>query len=262
MEEGSGKGSNLDASHIHLRTREIASQFRETSCNGAMEKSSRKGSNLDASHSLRLIVVDLGVDEGDRSTTDVNTSSLRQHSTEGSGKLPSMGRWRKVPGNVQMLGSHSTRGIRVNFAILKLDRAGSVDVNTSSLQHQIPQVNSRKLPSTGRWGNVPGKVQIWRQSHAKSLIVVDLGVDEGDRSTTDGNTSSLRQHSTECSGKLPSMGRWENVPGKVQIWLQSHILPNMGDHTSVPGNFPQRGDGGTFRERFKYVDPTYVAEFE
>jgi hypothetical protein len=69
----------------------IKRQFLETSRNGAMEKSSRKGSNLDASHSVRLIVVDLGVDEGDRSTTDVNTSSLRQHSTEGSGKLPSMG---------------------------------------------------------------------------------------------------------------------------------------------------------------------------
>ena len=199
-----------------------------------------------------MIVVDLGVSEGHNCIFDVNTSALRQKiRREGSGKLPSTGRWRKVPGNVQMLGSHSTRGIRVNFAILKLDRAGSVDVNTSSLQHQIPQVNSRKLPSTGRWGNVPGKVQIWRQSHAKSLIVVDLGVDEGDRSTTDGNTSSLRQHSTECSGKLPSMGRWENVPGKVQIWLQSHFLPNMEDHTSVPGNFPQRDDRRMFREMFK-----------
>ena len=67
-----------------------------------MGERSGKGSNLDASHSVRLIVVDLGVDEGDRSTTDVNTSSLRQHSTEGSGKLPSMGRWGNVPGKVRI----------------------------------------------------------------------------------------------------------------------------------------------------------------
>ena len=80
-----------------------------------------------------MIVVDLGVDEGDGSSIDVNTTTLQQHSTEGSGKLPATGRWRKVPGKVQMLESHSIRGIRVNFAILKLDCAGSDDVNASSL---------------------------------------------------------------------------------------------------------------------------------
>ena len=47
-----GNGLNLDASHVILRTREIASQFQETSRNGAMEERSRKGSNLDASHSI------------------------------------------------------------------------------------------------------------------------------------------------------------------------------------------------------------------
>jgi hypothetical protein len=67
-----------------------------------MGERSGKGSNLDASHSGRLIVVDLGVDEGDRSTNDVNTSSLRQHFTEGSRRLPSMGRWGNVPGKVQI----------------------------------------------------------------------------------------------------------------------------------------------------------------
>ena len=41
-----------------------------------MGKRSGKGSNLDASHSVRLIVVDLGVGEGDGSTIDVDTSSL------------------------------------------------------------------------------------------------------------------------------------------------------------------------------------------
>ena len=90
-------------------------------------------------------------------------------------------------------GSHIKYGIRVNSAILKLDSAGSVDVYTSSLQQQIPQgrfkettfngamgersrkgsnldaishtakhgrsnVSSRKLPATGRWKILPGKV--------------------------------------------------------------------------------------------------------
>ena len=82
---------------------------------------------------MRMIVVDLGVDEGDGSSRDVNTTTLQQHSTEGSGKLPATGRWRKVPGKVQIRKSHITCGIRVNFAILKLDRVGSLDVNTSSL---------------------------------------------------------------------------------------------------------------------------------
>jgi hypothetical protein len=142
-----------------------------------------------------MIVVDLGVDEGDGSSRDVNTTTLQQHSTEGSGKLPATGRWRNVPGKVQIDGSHPFCGIRVNSTILKVDSAGSADVHTPSLQQQIPQgrfqetsrngameersekglnlaaispaakhgrphVNSRKLPATGRWGNVPGKVQI------------------------------------------------------------------------------------------------------
>ena len=48
------------------------------------------------------------------------------------------------------------------------------------------------------------------------------------------------------------MGQRKNVPGKVQIPMQSHSkLWNMGEHMSVPGNFPQRGDGRAFQERFK-----------
>ena len=48
MGERSGKGSNLDASHIILRTREIICQFQETTRNGAMEERSGKSSNLAA----------------------------------------------------------------------------------------------------------------------------------------------------------------------------------------------------------------------
>ena len=58
---------------------------------------------------------------------------------------------------------------------------------------------------------------------------MDLGVDEGDSSTRDADTSSLQQKSPQ---------------------------------KKVPGNNLQGDDGGTFRERFKYVDPTLVAEFE
>ena len=39
----------------------------------------------------------------------------------------------KVLGKVQMLGSHITCGIRVNSAVLKVDRAGSRDEYTSTL---------------------------------------------------------------------------------------------------------------------------------
>ena len=75
----------------------------------------------------------------------------------------------------------------------------------------------------GRWKNVPRKVQISSQSHESSLIVVDLGVDEGDSCAIDVNTTSLPKR----------------IPQK-----------------KVLGNFPQRGDGEKFQERFKYVDPT------
>jgi hypothetical protein len=42
----------------------------------------------------------------------------------------------------------------------------------------------------------------------------------------------------------------------------SHLPENIGDCMSVPGNFPQQGDGEKFLERFKCLDPTYTAEFE
>jgi hypothetical protein len=87
---------------------------------------------------------------------------------------------------------------------------------------------------------------------------MDLGVDEGDGSLFDVNTTSLPNNIPQ---KLPgnylqgetsrNKAMWGNVPGKVQISTQSHKLPNMGDQTSVPGNFPQRAMEKLFRERFK-----------
>ena len=140
------------------------------------------------SHRIRFIVVDLGADECDSSlvdgATDVNTSSLRPHSTEGSRKLLSRARWRNVPGKV-----------RISLHLTYPCKNGRL------------HVSSRKLPAAGRWKNVPGKVRISSQSHVCSLIVVDLGVDECNSSLVDPNTSSLRQHSTKGSGKLPSRGR-------------------------------------------------------
>jgi hypothetical protein len=47
--------------------------------------------------------------------------------------------WGKVPGKVQMLGSYVDCGIRVNSAILKLDIAGSLDADTSTLYQKKPQ---------------------------------------------------------------------------------------------------------------------------
>jgi len=84
-----------------------------------------------------VIAMDLGVDEGDGCGIDCNTSTINS-------------------------------GIRVNFAILKLDREHTyyvkcnvcIDEHTSSIS-------------------------------LERLIVVDLGVGEGDSSSPDGNTTSL-----------------------------------------------------------------------
>ena len=98
-------------------------------------------------------------------------------------------------------------------------------------KHGRSNVNSRKLPATGRWMTVPG--------NGSNLAAISHSAKHG------------RYESS--SWKLPAAGRWKNVPGKVQISMQSHsILWNMGEHMSVPGNFPQWGDGRRFRERFKY----------
>ena len=145
-----------------------------------------------------------------------------------SRKLLATGRWKNVPGNGSNLAAIS-----------------------HSAKHGRYESSSWKLPAAGRWKNVPGKVQISSQSHVTSLIVMDLGVDECNGSLVDSNTTTLQQHSTESSGKFPATGRWRNVPGKLRISLQSHMLPNMGDQTSVPGNFPQRGDARYFLEMFK-----------
>jgi hypothetical protein len=72
------------------QTWEIKCQFQEISRNGAMEERSGKGSNLDA---ISLHTVEYG----------------RTHVS--SRKLLAMGRWRNVPGKVQMLESHLFCGI-------------------------------------------------------------------------------------------------------------------------------------------------------
>jgi hypothetical protein len=252
MGERSGKGSNLDASHIILRTREITCQFQESTRDGALKESSGKGPNLAAisltakygrsnvssrkipatgrwknvpgnvqissqSHVSSLIVMDLGVDEGDGCSRDVNTTTLQQHSKGRSGKLPATGRWKNVPGKVRF-----------------------------SLKISLPEVHGRYKVSSG---NLPA---------AAICKVIRPFPERGDGEAFRERfksrcISQTAKHgrSNVSSRKLPAMGRWKNVPGKVQISLQSHPLPNMGDHTLVPGNFPQQGDGGTFRERFK-----------
>ena len=104
-------GATIDTNTSSLRWKFRNKLFLETSRNGAMEKRSGKGSNLAA----------------------ISHTAKHGKSNVSSRKLPATGRWRKVPGKVQMLGSHLIRGIRVNSAILKLDRAGSRDADTSSL---------------------------------------------------------------------------------------------------------------------------------
>ena len=101
---------------------------------------------------------------------------------------------------------------------------------TPPCEHGRLHVSSLKLPATGRWRNVPGKVQI-------SMHL----------------TYPCRHGRLQVSSwKLPATGQWKSVPGKVQIPMQSHSkLWNMGEHMSVPGNFPQRGDGRQFQERLE-----------
>jgi hypothetical protein len=94
-------------------------EFHETSRNEAMGESSRKGSILDASHkSLRTWEIARQFLETSRN------GAMEKRSGKGS----------NLPRKVQMLGSFIVSDrIRVNVAILKLDSAGSPNVNTSSL---------------------------------------------------------------------------------------------------------------------------------
>ena len=79
----------------------------------------------------------------------------------------------------------------------------------------------------------------------------------GERSRKGSNLDAISQtakhgRSNVSSRKLPATGRWGNVPGNgLNLDAISRNPANKGDCTSVPGNFPQRGDGRTFRERFK-----------
>ena len=102
----------------------------------------------------------------------------------------------KVPGNYLQgaMGERFENGS--NLAAISL-----------TAKHGRLNVSSRKLPAMGRWKNVPGNVQISSQSHVISLIVMDVGVDECNGSLVDVNTTTLQQHSTESSGKLPATGR-------------------------------------------------------
>jgi hypothetical protein len=129
-------------------------------------------------------------------------------------------------GKLAQLFHHGSVG--VDGAIVHLS-VPTLDVNSSSLQ----QESVRKVPGNYLQGGVEGKFRETVQITMHLTFPCELG----------------RLHVSSL--KLAATGRWGNVPGKVQISLQSHPLPNMGEHTSVPGNFPQRGDGRYFLERFK-----------
>jgi hypothetical protein len=149
----------------------------------------------------------------------------------GSRKLPSTGRWENVPIAVQIsMQSHILPNMGDQTSVSRkfpaMGQWGNVPGNVRISLHltygckhgRILHVSSWKLPATGRWKNVPRKVQLSSQSHETSLIVMDLGVDESDSCSIDVNTTSLPKR----------------IPQK-----------------KVLGNFPQLGDGGTFRERFR-----------
>ena len=142
-----GNGSNLDASHRTLRTREITRQFQETSRSGAMEKRSRKGSNL----------------------TEISQAAKHGRSNVSSWKLPATGRWRNFPGKVQItmhLTICQTWEIKRQFQ--ETSRNGAMEDTSGKgsnlaamsppAKHGRSHVSSRKLPATGRWKILPGKV--------------------------------------------------------------------------------------------------------
>jgi hypothetical protein len=96
-----------------------------------------------------------------------------------SRKLTAMGRWKSVPGKVQIsMQSHSIlwnmeehMSVPGNFPQMGRWKniPGKVQISlhlTGPCRHGRLQVSSWKLPATGRWRNVPGKVQISMQSHS------------------------------------------------------------------------------------------------
>ena len=152
------------------------------------------------SHASSLIVVDLGVGEGDGwRVSDVNTTSLPKH-------IPQ----EKVPGNYLQGGVEGM--FRVGFKF----RCNLTSCQIWEIRRQF-QETSRN----GRWKNVPGKVQISCQSHESSLIVVDLGVDEvdeGDSCAIDVNTTSLpkRIPQKKVLGNFPQRGDGRTFQERLQ----------------------------------------------
>jgi hypothetical protein len=113
---------------------------------------------------------------------------------------------------------------------------------TPPCEHGRLHVSSLKLLATGQWKNVPRKVQISMYlTKACGIQEITRQFQETSRIGAMGERSGKRFKSRYISqkpentgeyevssGKLPAAGRWRNVPGKVQISLQSHLLPNMG----------------------------------
>ena len=52
-------------------------------------------------------------------------------------------------------------------------------------------------------------------------------------------------------GNYPQRGDGETFQERFKSRRISRDSENTRDHTSFPGNYSQRGDGGTFRERFR-----------
>ena len=67
---------------------------------------------------------------------------------------------------------------------------------------------------------------------------------------------------TSIPGNFPQWGNGGTFQERFKSRCISQIPENIGDCMSVPGNFPQRGDGEKFPERFRCLDPTQSAEFE
>ena len=159
---------------------------------------------------------------------------------------------------------------------------------------------SRKLPATGRWKNVPGNVQISSQSHVSILIVMDLGVDEGDGCSIDGckhHHPATANSAMEALGNFPQWGNGRTSQERFksrcnltycQTWeikrqFQETFRNGAMDDSSgkrfksccnltfcqtweIRVKFMETSRSGAMEEssgkRFKYVDPTSSAEFE
>ena len=108
--------------------------------------------------------MDLGVREGDSCILDVNTSSLPKRIPQK--KVPGNSPQRPAAGSFPELGAVEERS----------EKGSNLDtISLHPVEYGRTHVSSRKLLATGRWGNVPGKVQI-RRSHITSGIRVSKKV--------------------------------------------------------------------------------------